>query len=104
MAPIERALRAARVPMQSMNEEGFRRFNWRKPAVRLITLHSAKGLEFAHVFVVGLQALPYKGESLEEEVRLLYVGMTRATQTLTLSAAGRSVMVDRVASAMEAEA
>lgn len=103
MAPIERALRAARVPMQSMNEEGFRRFNWRKPAVRLITLHSAKGLEFAHVFVVGLQALPYKGESLEEEVRLLYVGMTRATQTLTLSASGRSVMVDRVASALEAE-
>lgn len=102
MAPIERALRAARVPMQSMNEEGFRRFNWRKPAVRLITLHSAKGLEFAHVFVVGLQALPYKGESLEEEVRLLYVGMTRATQTLTLSASGRSVMVDRVASALEA--
>jgi hypothetical protein len=104
MAPIERALQACRVPCQSMNAEGFRRFDWRKPSVRLVTLHSAKGLEFSHVFVAGLQAMPHKGVNLEEEVRLLYVGMTRATQTLTLSATGRSLMVDRVASALEAVA
>lgn len=101
MAPIERALREAQIPMQSMNAEGFKRFDWRRPAVRLVTLHSAKGLEFAHVFVAGLQALPHPGEAIEEEVRLLYVGMTRATQSLTLSAAGRSVMVERVASALQ---
>jgi superfamily I DNA/RNA helicase len=65
-----------------------------------VTLHSAKGLEFAHVIVAGLQALPYRGEALDDEVRLLYVGMTRATQTLTLSATGRSLIVDRVAAAM----
>lgn len=102
MAPIEQALREKRVPVQSMNTEGFKRFNWRQPAVRLVTLHSAKGLEFAHVFLVGLQAMPYKGGNLEDEVRLLYVGMTRATQSLTLSASGRSLMVDRVASALDA--
>jgi hypothetical protein len=104
MAPIERALKACRVPYQSMNADGFRRFDWRKPSVRLVTLHSAKGLEFSHVFVAGVQAMPHKGENLEEEVRLLYVGMTRATQTLTLSATGRSLMVDRVASALDAVA
>ena len=102
MAPIERALAMCKVPYQSMNAEGFRRFDWRRPSVRLVTLHSAKGLEFSHVFVIGLQAMPYKGESIEEEVRLLYVGMTRATQTLTLSATDRSLMVDRVASALDA--
>ena len=101
---IERALKACRVPYQSMNADGFRRFDWRKPSVRLVTLHSAKGLEFSHVFVAGVQAMPHKGENLEEEVRLLYVGMTRATQTLTLSATGRSLMVDRVASALDAVA
>jgi Nuclease-related domain/UvrD-like helicase C-terminal domain/AAA domain len=104
MAPIERTLRDLRVPVQAMSTDGFKRFDWRKPAVRLVTLHSAKGLEFAHVFVAGLQAMPHKGESAEEEVRLLYVGMTRATQTLTLSAVGRSLMVDRVASALDAMA
>ena len=101
LAPVERVLRAAKVPVQAMSSEGFKRFDWRQPAVRLVTLHSAKGLEFAHVHVAGLQALPHKGEPLDDEVRLLYVGMTRATQTLTLSAAGRSLMVDRVASALE---
>ena len=64
------------------------------PAVTLMTCHSAKGLEFAHVFLIGLEEglLPHASslhsdEKVEEERRLCYVAMTRARQTLTLTAA-----------------
>jgi superfamily I DNA/RNA helicase len=67
----------------------------KRQGIRLMTLHSAKGLEFPHVFLVGLEddLLPHKraqaeGErAIEEERRLLYVGITRAQRTLTLTQA-----------------
>ena len=65
-----------------------------KPGVTLMTLHSAKGLEFDHVFLAGLEEgiFPHSrssndGDELEEERRLCYVGMTRARSTLTLTRA-----------------
>lgn len=61
-------------------------------AVRLMTVHASKGLEFAHVFVVGLEEglFPYEREDedagdREEERRLMYVALTRAKRRVFLS-------------------
>jgi DNA helicase-2/ATP-dependent DNA helicase PcrA len=70
--------------------------------VTLMTLHGAKGLEFKAVFIVGCEEglLPYslfksQTSDLEEEQRLLYVGMTRAKKFLFLSHAEKRFLMGR---------
>ena len=60
-------------------------------SVTVSTIHASKGLEFPYVFIVGCSEglIPYgasiAGEALEEERRLLYVGVTRAEDGLHMS-------------------
>ncbi|WP_054950849.1 DNA helicase PcrA [Numidum massiliense] len=78
-----------------------------KDAVVLMTLHSAKGLEFPHVFLIGMEegVFPHmralmEEEELEEERRLAYVGITRAMQRLYLTRAQSRTLYGRTANNM----
>ena len=61
--------------------------------VQLMTMHASKGLEFPHVFIIGMEEnlLPHRSSvedgNIEEERRLAYVGITRARETLAMTMA-----------------
>ncbi|MBF0505707.1 MAG: DUF3553 domain-containing protein [Nitrospirae bacterium] len=74
-----------------------------KPAVSLMTLHSAKGLEFPVVFIIGLEEgiLPYfkavdEEAEMHEERRLFYVGMTRAKDILCLNSVKKRKLYSKI--------
>ena len=73
----------------------------------MMTIHSAKGLEFPHVFLVGFEDGLFPGmraigdrEEMEEERRLCYVAITRAKKSLTISHARMRMIYGRTASAL----
>ncbi len=108
-ADIERFLRLARSTGASLTSLAAHLeqhadsvvYDPRAEAITLMTLHAAKGLEFDHVFITGVEEdlLPLAprgphdpaalASHIEEERRLFFVGMTRARQTLYLSHAAR---------------
>ena len=83
-------------------------YNDSDDAVVMMTMHSAKGLEFPHVFLVGFEDGLFPGmraigdtEEMEEERRLCYVAITRAKQTLTISHAKQRMLYGRTNAAMK---
>ena len=82
-------------------------YNESDEAVVMMTMHAAKGLEFSHVFLVGMEDGLFPGtraigdrDEMEEERRLCYVAITRAKQTLTLSHARQRMLYGRTGGAI----
>ncbi len=82
-------------------------YNESDDAVVMMTMHSAKGLEFPHVFLVGFEDGLFPGmraigdaEEMEEERRLCYVAITRAKKTLTICHAKQRMLYGRTAAAL----
>ena len=76
-------------------------------AVVMMTMHTAKGLEFPHVYLVGLEDGLFPGmraigdhEEMEEERRLCYVAITRAMRTLTICHARQRMLYGRTNAAL----
>ncbi|MDN4988261.1 NERD domain-containing protein/DEAD/DEAH box helicase [Bradyrhizobium arachidis] len=72
------------------------RISTKRVAVRLLSMHTAKGLEFPCVAIAGLGMLGRHGETIEECVRLTYVGVTRATHEALLTYSSESALVQRL--------
>ena len=82
-------------------------YNDSDDAVVMMTMHSAKGLEFPNVFLVGFEDGLFPGmraigdaEEMEEERRLCYVAITRAKQNLTISYARQRMLYGRTNAAL----
>jgi len=82
-------------------------YNESDDAIVMMTMHSSKGLEFPHVFLVGLEDGLFPGmraigdrEEMEEERRLCYVAITRAKNTLTICYAKQRMIFGRTSAAM----
>lgn len=73
-------------------------------SVKILSMHSSKGLEFPVVFLPCLDSMPAPRMEVAAEAKLLYVAMTRAMDRLHMTHHGRSVFVDRVRAAVGARA
>lgn len=90
---MNQKLKSAGVPVSWQKEV---KFTNEQDTVKLITMHSSKGLEFPFVAIPGLGLMPDKDAAVEDEARLLYVAMTRATSQLVMSCDRESVFTKRL--------
>jgi superfamily I DNA/RNA helicase len=94
---ITHALDLLKVPYEWLKNRGSKRNGSHRDSVKVMTLHSSKGLEFPIVTIAGIGFMPYKEEE-SADARLLYVAMTRATEELMMTASRDSVFVQRLIS------
>jgi superfamily I DNA/RNA helicase len=88
-------LNAAGIPVDSLITSAEKKsFDRSIDAVKIMTMHSSKGLEFPLVVIPGLGELPVAANDPAEEAKLLYVAMTRSTDKLLLTASRKSPFVD----------
>nr|WP_199096392.1 3'-5' exonuclease [Dyella sp. ASV21] len=93
---LHEALQRAGIPSRLAEGKGKSTLFVVDDTVKLVTMHSSKGLEFPLVIIPGLGSLPKPGKNEAEEARLLYVAMTRATERLVLIHHEDSIFSQRI--------
>lgn len=93
---LRKALEHAGISCCLADDHGGKDALFHDDGVKLVTMHSSKGLEFPLVLIPGLGQLPAKDEDEASSARLLYVAMTRATERLLLIHHGDSVFSARI--------
>jgi superfamily I DNA/RNA helicase len=97
---LHEALQRADIPSRLAEGNGKSSLFVVEDTVKLVTMHSSKGLEFPLVIIPGLGSLPKPGKDEAEEARLLYVAMTRATERLVLIHHEDSIFSQRIRNAI----
>lgn len=90
---MNKNLKSAGVPVSWQKDV---KFSNDQDTVKLITMHSSKGLEFPLIAIPGIGLMPDKDAAVEDEARLLYVAMTRATSRLIMSCDRESAFTQRL--------
>ncbi|HEV2679440.1 MAG TPA: 3'-5' exonuclease [Rhodanobacter sp.] len=93
---LHEALQRIGIPSRLADSTGKHTLFVVEDTVKLVTMHSSKGLEFPFVIIPGLGSLPKPGQNEADEARLLYVAMTRATEHLLLIHHDDSVFSKRI--------
>lgn len=94
---LEAALVASGVPVDWCNRNAAsRQYDPNRPSIKLLTMHSAKGLEFPVVMIPAVDRLSTREERRADEVRLLYVAMTRAIEHLIITYRRETILVERL--------
>src|SRR5690606_38686151 len=99
---IVAAFQRANIPFERLEKGDSRKYRVAEESVKLMTIYQSKGLEFPVVAVAGVGHMAHRPELEEEDARLLYVAMTRATEALILTASKNSVFVRKWAEWEEA--
>jgi superfamily I DNA/RNA helicase len=93
--------RQMQIPVEWVNASNdSRHYHPNEDSIKIITMHSSKGLEFPVICVPGLGYMPNKDQSTLEEARLMYVAMTRAIDQLIVTSHSQSLFTERLEKAM----
>ena len=99
---ISEALEESGIPFTWLRDQpSKRRFSTAEDSVKVVTMHSSKGLEFPIVATCGVGSLGADQERMEDDAKLLYVAMTRATENLLITSSKSSPFSDKLQKLLE---
>lgn len=94
---VATVLQKAKIPYERLEKNSAsRKYKAGEDSVKIMTMHASKGLEFPVVAIAGLGFMPYRPDQAADDARLLYVAMTRATESLVMTASRKSAFVERL--------